>query len=61
MKLNFRLDRVENTHEITVESDPTFWHLVQQGILLSLQEADQITQTQLRQAEEVLLHQHEHH
>ena len=59
MKLNFRLDRVENIHEITVESDPDFLKLVQHGILLSLRQADQITDTQLRQAEEHLLHQYE--
>jgi hypothetical protein len=59
MKLNFRLDRVENIHEITVESDPDFLKLVQHGILLSLRQVDQITDTQLRQAEEYLLHQHE--
>ena len=50
MKLNFRLDRVENIHEITVESDPDFLKLVQHGILLSLRQVDQITDTQLRQA-----------
>ena len=59
MKLNFRLDRVENIHEITVESDPDFLKLVQHGILLSLRQVDQITDTQLRLAEEHLLHQHE--
>lgn len=54
MKLVFHLDRVENLHEITVESDPGFYALVQQGILLSLREADQISDMQLRQAEEKL-------
>jgi hypothetical protein len=55
MKLLFHLDRVENLHEITVESDPGFYAIVQQGILLSLWEADQISNMQLRQAEENLL------
>lgn len=55
MKLVFHLDRVENLHEITVESDAGFYALVQQGILLSLREADQINDMQLRQAEENLL------
>ena len=54
MKLNFSLDRVENLHEITVESDPDFCNLVQKGILLSLHEAGQITDLQLRQAENKL-------
>ena len=54
MKLNFSLDRVENLHEITVESDPDFWNLVQKGILLSLNEAGQINDLQLRQAEDQL-------
>ena len=54
MKLNFQLDRVENIHEITAESAPAFWKLIQQGILLTLREAEQITETQLRQAEENL-------
>lgn len=61
MKLNYYLDRVENTHEITVESDPAFWQLVQQGILLSLKESDLITEAQLRQSEEHLVHQSEQH
>lgn len=59
MKLNFHLDRVENLHEITVESDPAFWQLVQQGILLSLHEAGQINEIQLRQAEENLPFNHD--
>ena len=54
MKLNFSLDRVENLHELTVESDPDFWNLVQKGILLSLHEAGQINDLQLRQAEDQL-------
>ncbi len=54
MKLNFHLDRVENIHEITVESEPAFWQLIQQGILLSLREAGQISEMQLRQAEDRL-------
>ena len=57
MKLNFQLDRVENLHEITVESNPAFYHLIQQGILLGLREADQISDMQLRHAEENLLRQ----
>lgn len=55
MKLYFRLDRVENIHEITVESDPAFWKLMQRGILLSLHEAGQINDRQLREAEEGLV------
>lgn len=54
MKLNFQLDRVENIHEITLESDPAIYQLIQQGILLSLQEANEINDLQLRQAEEQL-------
>ena len=54
MKLNFHLDRVENIHEITVESEPDFWNLMQQGIFLSLHEAGQINDIQLRQAENKL-------
>ena len=54
MKLNFRLDHVENNHEITSESEPAFWQLLQQGILLGLHEAEELDDSQLRQAEEQL-------
>ena len=61
MKLTFQLDRVENLHRITVESDPAFYRLIQQGILLGLREAEQISELQLRQAEENLLQQPDAH
>lgn len=57
MKLNFRLDRVENLHDISAESDPAFYNLLRKGVLLGLHEAGEISDMQLRQAEENLLRQ----
>lgn len=49
-----RLIRIENDHEITRASDPQFWQLYQQAILLALKDEGVLSEAQYWYAEEKL-------
>ena len=53
-----RLERVENEHRITRESDGEFLYEYQKAVLLSLVESGHLTEMQYRCAEEKLRQQH---
>ena len=48
------LQRIENDHEITRETDREFWYNLENALLLALLEDGTLTQMQYRQASEKL-------
>ncbi len=48
------LERIENDHKITRETDAPFLHRLQSGLLLALKEQGQLSQTQYQYAKEQL-------
>lgn len=57
MKKKFaQLEEICYDHAITPETDPQFWHQVQSGLLLALQEQGLLNTVQYRRARERLEH-----
>ncbi|HIY05885.1 MAG TPA: hypothetical protein H9844_02245 [Candidatus Evtepia faecigallinarum] len=48
------LERIENDHEITRDTDGRFLHRLQSGLLLALKEQGRLSQAQYRYAQEQL-------
>lgn len=48
------LERIENSHRIEKDTDPEFWHHLQQGLLLALAESGTLPAAHLHQARQEL-------
>ena len=58
MKMSFRFAGVDGPHSVSAENNADFLLHIQQAVLLSLKETQQLTETQYRHAEEALLQQY---